>query len=223
MYRRDYLVRMIEQMSEMLGQIMGLKKERKHTEVLQTLNDQWARWFRLNSRLAGSLSEKDLIAMLSQNGEVDPNALQIAAVLLKEEAAALDALGNSDEAYARRMKSLGLLLTASENGAEPEPIDGGYHIGELLNELRAYELPSAVWERLWQHFEREGSFAKAEDMLYQLLEYSGDQEGAEDKSSLVSSGTAFYERLLALDDEALEAGDLPRDEVMDGLERMRAR
>ena len=33
---------------------------------------------------------------------------------------------------------------------------------------------------------------------------------------------AFYERMLALSDDELNAGDLPRDEVLEGIERVRS-
>ncbi|WP_409346961.1 DUF6483 family protein [Paenibacillus sp. MBLB4367] len=217
MYSRDYLVRMIEQMTQSLGQLMGLKVERKEAQALLTINELWGKWFRLNSRLAGSLSEKDLIAMLSVNGNIEPVPLQMAGVLLKEEGDFYELQGQRDESYRRRLKSLQLLLAASENGAEKEPIDGGVHIGELLAALRRYQLPAEACERLWRHFEKEGQFAKAEDLLHEWLESAAAAGDRELASEAEKQGISFYERLLAMDDDDLQAGSLPREEVLEGL------
>lgn len=220
MYSRDYLVRMIEQMTQTLGQLFGLKVERKEAQALLTINELWGKWFRLNSRLAGTLSEKDLISMLSVNGNVESVPLQMAAVLLKEEGDFFERQGHDDESYRRRVKSLQLFLAASENGADKEPIDGNAHIDDLLASLRRYQLPESVCERLWRHFEREGQFAKAEDLLFEWIDMHRLSVGDIHSADAVAQGVAFYERLLSNEDDALENGNLPRAEVLEGLRKL---
>jgi hypothetical protein len=51
--------------------------------------------------------------------------------------------------------------------------------------------------------------------LWELVE-------TEDGDEYVEEGIDFYDRLLAKPDEDLVAGDLPRDEVAEGLARIRA-
>ncbi|MCA9518775.1 MAG: hypothetical protein KC635_27760 [Myxococcales bacterium] len=59
--------------------------------------------------------------------------------------------------------------------------------------------------------EAAGDFAAAEDALFRVLKLVGPEP------RVVAHGRAMYQRLLALDDDALEAGNLPRDEVEDSL------
>jgi len=68
-----------------------------------------------------------------------------------------------------------------------------------------------------QHYERAGEFAKAEDALFVMLDAEPDNQ------AIVEFGIAFYERLRPQSDAALNAADLPRAEVEDGLEKLQGR
>ena len=68
-----------------------------------------------------------------------------------------------------------------------------------------------------QHYERTGSFAKAEDAFFELLDVERGNSG------VIEFGIAFYERLKNQTDDALAAGDLPRAEVEAGLGELRDR
>jgi len=70
---------------------------------------------------------------------------------------------------------------------------------------------------LMQHYERTGDFAKAEDELFAMLDAEPDNE------RLVEFGCAFYRRLLAQSDTALNEANLPRAEVEEGLKELEAR
>ncbi|MDQ3460312.1 MAG: DUF6483 family protein, partial [Deinococcota bacterium] len=56
----------------------------------------------------------------------------------------------------------------------------------------------------------------AEDVLFSLLEAAPDE-------LLLEQGRSFYRTLLSLDDDSLEAGGLPRDEVEEGLGELERR
>jgi hypothetical protein len=68
-----------------------------------------------------------------------------------------------------------------------------------------------------QYCERTGSFAKAEDAFFALLDVEPGN------SRLIDFGIAFYQRLQSQSNEALVAGDLPRAEVEAGLGELRDR
>jgi len=70
---------------------------------------------------------------------------------------------------------------------------------------------------LMQHHERTGEFAKAEDELFTLLDSEPDNE------RLMEFGCAFYRRLLAQSDMALNDANLPRAEVEEGLKELEGR
>ena len=53
MFERDYFMRMIGQMAQVMGQMMGLRKERKQEEALLIIDDLFNQQFRLNAKLIG--------------------------------------------------------------------------------------------------------------------------------------------------------------------------
>ena len=84
----------------------------------------------------------------------------------------------------------------------------------LLYKLSNYDLPGRTKTLLFRYFEQTGSFANAENTLYELLD--ADPEDRE----ILESGKAFYRRLLHQSDAVLVAGGLTRDEVEDGLMKL---
>lgn len=65
--------------------------------------------------------------------------------------------------------------------------------------------------------EQMGSFADAEDALWKALDVAGDHE------DILRRGLAFYENCRKHADSKLEAGNLPREEVEDGLADLQQR
>lgn len=219
MFQRDYLLRMIQQMAEAIGTIAGLRKEMKKEQALQTLDETLSKFFRLNSKLLNSLSEKDLLAMMTTNELLSVEHVTGVARLLKEEGDIFADGGDEDESYPRFVKSLRLFLTVHEQEPELGFLDLNGEIGGLLERLAPYELPVDVSERLIPYFEQTGQFAKAEDTLFDLPGADGDNSGHE---AWVGNGVAFYERLLQLEDDKLEAGNLPREEIEAALADLKA-
>lgn len=101
--------------------------------------------------------------------------------------------------------------------------------GDPLDALRLSQAAAdAAWERFEKdpqadkdalsHFvaaqmnlvtfaEQAGRFAQGEDALFKVLRLAGPDP------RVIARGMAFYDKLLTLGDEHLEAGNLPRDEV----------
>ena len=70
---------------------------------------------------------------------------------------------------------------------------------------------------LMRHYERTGQFARAEDALFAMLDLDPENARVQD------FGAAFYQRLEGKSDAALEAGDLPRPEIVAGLAEVEKR
>jgi hypothetical protein len=68
-----------------------------------------------------------------------------------------------------------------------------------------------------RRYESTGQLAKAEDMLYSILDASADDKGS------TEFGAAFYERILRQSDAMLMAGNLPRTEAEEGLQELKRR
>lgn len=214
MLRRDYLVRMIEEMTEILGKVFELKQQKKLIEALWELDELYKGQFRLNSQLLGTLSAKDIVQMLRSGGELEADKLQSLARLLKEEGDLFAASGEPDEGIGRWMKSLHLYLTAALNGADRSLWDWEKAIPELQALLKEYRLHPETELLVFRFEESEGRFARAENALYRLLKESGISK---------EEAAGFYHRLLELPSERLTAGGLPLEEVKEGLADVEAR
>lgn len=213
MFQRDYFMRMISQMTEALGQVLGLRKQMKQEEALLVLDELLDKHFRLSSKLIRSLSDEDLIKVMTTNGLVDTDHLQAIAVLMKQEALLHGELGREAECYALYVRSLRLFLRLSLMGAEPTIVEPREQIAELLDLLSAYELPEPAKRLLMEWYEAEGRYDRLENIMYELLE-SGALTSEE--------ASGIYQRMLERSDEALAAGGLPREEVRQGIADLEA-
>lgn len=214
MFRKDYLLRIVEEMTQMISKVFGLKQERKFNEALWEIDEMLSRQFRLNSKLLKSLSAEDIV-QLFRNGEiVEADKLQSVARLLEEEADIYLDMDRLEDGNTLLVKVLHLYMTASIYGGDPHLLDMPRRIKELLERVRPHVLPDETERLVFTYTEKEGEYAAAEDSLYRLLQR---------KAADYQEGRLFYERLLALDRNDLERGRLPLTEVQDGLEELKFR
>ncbi|MHA6480602.1 DUF6483 family protein [Paenibacillus sp. strain BS8-2] len=208
MFQRDYFMRMIAQMTEAIGVIMKLRKENKQEEALFVIDELLDKEFRLSSKLIRSLSDEDLIKVMTTNGLPDTDHLQAIALLLKQEALLLAELGRENDSFAGYVKALRLFLRLSLMGAEPTLSVPNDEIRNLLATLRPYELPVPAKRLLMEWHETEGRYDELENVMYELIE---------DMALSTADAAAIYKRLLMQEDDKLTAGGLPREEINQGL------
>ncbi|GMK42070.1 hypothetical protein PCCS19_51290 [Paenibacillus sp. CCS19] len=233
MLQRDYMMRMIESMTETLGQMMGLRKQQKQEEALALSGDLLEKLLRMKPELARKLSAGDLISMLGQRGTADPEDLRALGTLMSAEADTFEELGREAEAAALRGKALHMMLAAeveeqahasvlaeelgltagavqqtSESDTSPDKSDEAALLMERLGNAR---LPRSTGLLAAEVCERRGWYDKAENYLYAMYE-----DGVGKAGDLKD----FYTRLLLKSDEQLEAGGLPREELMLGLDEL---
>jgi hypothetical protein len=202
---------MIQQMTEAIGQIMQLRKEHKQEEGLLLLDELLEKHFHLSRKLISSLSDEDLVKVVSRNGMIDAEQLQAIALLLKQEALLQNDLGRERESYGSAVRSLRLFLRLSIMKAEPIAGEINGQIEELCSLLKPYELPLSAKRLLLEWHGAEGRYDQVENIMYELIEDSV-MPGAD--------AAVIYRRLLELDDMQLEAGGLPREEVLQGLKEL---
>lgn len=225
MFRNDYVMRLIEQFGNALGVLLGLKKQLRPQEAMELLGETYKRLFGLNPNLIRALSERDMTDLLNRDGEATAEKMLILAGLMKEESDLCTILERDNEAYRLNLKALNLTLMAAGEQSAAEWLDVRGQIGELLTRLGGYELSVGTKQLLWTYYDTAGRFADAEDVLFELLDHYGDDK-SEDQSAyehLLEQADRFYERLLTLDADTLEAGRLPLEEVRDSLEEIRMR
>jgi len=218
MIRRDYILRMIEEFVAALTRISSLKASQQWNEAGRSLEAEFKRLIGDGSQVE-RLSETELLSRLMQDGPThllrDKTLMLV--TLLKEAgdvAAAQNRPGASRECY---LKALHLLLDVLARGEVFECPEFVPKIEMLVGVLQSTTLPARTQALLMHHYERIGEFAKAEDALHSLLDVGSDD------GELVKFGIAFYQRLLAQSDDTLNAANLPRGEVEEGLKELQNR
>jgi tetratricopeptide (TPR) repeat protein len=141
----------------------------------------------------------------------------MAARLFKENGDILMAQGRIEESNACYVKGLHLLLHFIADDPTVSRPDFVPSVEAIVIALHDSGLTLETNAMLMRHYEQAGDYAKAEDALFNMLD-------AEPKNTeLLDFGIGFYERLLRLDNETLELGNLPRREVKAGVVELNQR
>ena len=219
MIRRDYILRMIEEFIRALARINSLKQGQRWNEAAEALDDEFNRLIGTGAQAAARLSETDLLARLAQDGPTQTvrDKTLLLTTLLKEAgdvATAEDRMEEGRECYLKALHVLLEVLGREDVFECPEFVP---RVESLKQALQGTPLSMRTHAMLMQHHERTGEFAKAEDELFAMLDAEPDNE------RLVEFGSAFYRRLLAQSDTALNDADLPRAEVEEGLKELELR
>jgi tetratricopeptide (TPR) repeat protein len=204
---------MAERVGRTLAIILGLRQANRYEEALIYIDDLFLQAVGLTSSFINSVPEETLLQMLSPLGELSIDKSLWVAALLKAEGEIYEDQGNTLESYYRYLKSLRLFLEVQLH--ERTPSSFYVETEELLSRLEEYEVPDSIKSRLFSYYELTGRYAKAEDILFELLETDhGNRE-------IFQQGIAFYERLQGKSDFDLAAGNLSRDEVKEGLAQLK--
>ena len=202
-----------------LSRIRSLKQGQHWNEASGELDAELKKLIGDDMRAIARLSETELLARLMQDAPT--HALRektlVLTTLLKEAGDVATGEGRKEDSRECYLKALHLLL---DNLGRGEIFDCPEFVPkvELLREsLEAVTLPVRTHAMLMQHYERTGEFAKAEDALFAML------DAEPDNAAIVEFGIVFYQRLLAQNDTALNAANLPRAEVQEGLKELEAR
>lgn len=215
MLRRDYILRMIEEFVRALARLNTLKQERRFGEASIDLKEQFERLLGTDPQSALRLSDTVLLSKLIANEPSQPvrdKALMAARLFFEEGELAA---AREEEASAYYLKGLHLLLHTLRQHDLPELPEYVPTVERFVHAVRDVALPLQTSGLLMEHYERAGQFAKAEDMLFQIL------EGSPENTALVEFGEAFYRRLENQSEAALLGGGLSPEEVKTGIEELR--
>jgi hypothetical protein len=207
-------MKMIEQFSDVLAKVMGLKSADKIEETQQVLNEALHHFTGLSESTIESLSYRDLINLVSGVKEINPEKCFILAELLKEKADVYASLDDMDKSFNLYLKSFNIYVEVmlSNNSSYMGP--NHRTIDQIINIIKQFQVPYGTQKLLFHYHERIMKYDKAEDILFELLD-----QGTH-RNIILSEGTAFYERLSKKGLEELEKGNLPIDEVLEGMEKI---
>lgn len=86
-----------------------------------------------------------------------------------------------------------------------------HEAAEVANELSNYELSLEMDKKIFKIYELTNKFDKAEDTLFYMLRKTNNDR------NIILEGMKFYNRLKEKDYDELSLGDLPIEEIEDGI------
>lgn len=217
MIRRDYILRMIAEFLELLSRLQSLKKGQLWGEATGLINAEFERLIGAGAEAVAGLSETELLAkiILGEPTQVVRDKTLMLTALLKEAGDAAAAQGREEQSRAFYVRGLHLLLDVISQGELSDWPEFVPKVEVFTSSIGEGHLPVSSLARLMQHYERGGSFAKAEDALFDIVRAEPQLPG------LLEFGTSFYERIGRQRDRTLEEGNLPRPELESGLRELR--
>jgi hypothetical protein len=208
MIRRDYILRMVAELVQVLARVVSLKSRQEYEQALREINAALRELRDGTTDAPDELSLADWIALCRKHEQAASGLLVAVADLLREQGDVLAAQEKPDAAARSRALALGLFLEALLNGETFVTAELLAKVEALFTQVRETLSDPEVWRRLVGYFEARGRFGQAEDALFSW-QAAGDPQAT-------TAGLAFYQRLTGLNDEALERGELPRAELEQG-------
>ncbi len=218
MYQRDYIMRQIEFMVQVIQRVSGLAAEKRYQTALTVIDESLRDLFGLNGTLITRLFGREPLSQLSFGEAADmTQAKFIAAAALLQKAGEIQAeQGAEPESFASFASALELLLTALLNHDGSSLPEYAPEVAEITAVLNPYHLPTHLNQLLLRYYHKAGQFDQAENVLFEMLAQEPGDE------SIRNLGITFYQLILKESDAHLEAGNLPREEAEASLAELLA-
>ncbi|MGC7872051.1 DUF6483 family protein [Desulfosporosinus sp. SYSU MS00001] len=211
---KDYLMKMVKEFTAAISRIAGLKDEKNVEESQEVLNETLKSFTDLDIKVIEALPYDILIHKISGNTINSEKHLMLSE-LLTYQADIYDLKGETLRAKNLYRKNLNMMLNVLVEQNNPIAEQHNNKIDELLEKIGWFNLPKESKVLLFQYYELIQNYGKAEDVLFNLLKTDKQND------AVLRQGIAFYERLTKKDPAELLEGNLPMDEVFEGLETLK--
>jgi hypothetical protein len=214
MSQRDYILRIAQEFGRALAQVLYNREIKDYAAAHILIDEQSKQIFGMGIGFMRSVPEETLLSMLTSFDTLDTEKCWLLAILLKAEGDIYEDQGNASESYYSYIRSFNLflevlLLDTTSSGRRIVP-----EIEDILSRLSDYDLPIKTKLLLFRYFDHAQEFARAEGLLFEMLEASGPDE------DLLAYGASFYQQLLKKSDATLSAGNFSKEKVEKGLARL---
>ena len=206
---KDYIMKIIQQFTNAIARIMGLKAENKIEESQVVLTDTLKDFTGLNTEILEALPYEILLQRVSRQTNSEKSL--ILAELLYQQADIYELKGELSRARNLYLKNANIMINVLLKGDNSVLEQNQDKVNELIEKIGRLNVSRESLLLLFHYYELTKDYAKAEDVLFELIDKS------EANKDLVAKGIAFYERLLNKDQADLQKGNLPMDEVLEGL------
>jgi len=210
MIERDYLMRIVHQLSQALTQVLFRKRAEEYDEALLELQRTGQLFLDLDPGVLHTVTYEDLYNALTERDLARVEAASLVAELFRQQGEIFARQGLPDAAAHSAHLALRLYLHLFVTHDELRTPDYVARIDGLLEEVDPYALPRDAQHALFQYYDALGRFAKAEDILFILA--------CVPEAALYEEGLAFYNRLRSTSYKRLQQGGLSFPEIVEGLE-----
>ena len=214
MFREDYIMRMIRQLSQVLTRVLFQKDSKQYQDALEEIRHNGKLFLGLDLNAIHTVTYDDLQEALRVRNAHDADHISLVAELLRHQGECFDFEGRPEAARQSYILALDLYLDLFAARQRARLADLTARIDLLLDRLDPLALDADAQIAVFRFFDAEGRYADAEDLLFHLADEHPTPE-------LYAEGVAFFERLLGKSYRYLKAGNLPYEEVNEGLAAFR--
>lgn len=212
MIERDYIMRMIQMLVQVLARILFLKKGEQYPEALDEIQKASKQILGIELEIFRKLSDIQMIDFLSLDVSLGIPKCYAAGILLKEEAEIFAIQKKESESQEMFVKSLSLLTEVAIHKGAALNTEHANAVESVSGKLRGKEIPIYVKKKLFRYFEIVGEYGEAARTLFEIT-------AAE--PSFISESIAYYERLKNKPDQDLDQGHLPKAKILEELAKLR--
>lgn len=211
MIKKDYILQIIEEIANFLKDINRLLNDEKIEDAETYTDEVMQKFLGLSADTIKILPYEQLISFMRMDREIGNEKCIVLGVLLTKKGDIAELKNDFDESYNYYLKALNILTEVFDKDEDERLKEHFSKIDYLIDKLQKYEFSNELNDKIIKYYEFSGKYDKAEDMIYDSL-----GENNWDKT-LIIEGINFYERLLNKKENELVKGNLPIDEVKQGL------
>jgi uncharacterized protein DUF6483 len=211
MFKNDFIMRMIRQLAEVLKRIINYKKEGQWENAQMVIDVSIKQLLGLNPILLDKLDGNALVDLFCYDDEIDHQKCVTLAALLTEQASIFENTNQPEDKIFRYYRNSFQLFSAAFNDKQLRKENYMNYAKHCCEKLLDFNIGTNLLLDIFNFYKEYNFFSKAENVLYQLL--------TQNENEAKEHALKFYHQLLTQDDQVLQKGDLPRDEVLDGLNK----
>ena len=215
MFQKDYIKRSFSFIQATLARLRGVVEVGDADVAREEITDAYSRVFGIPLSLLSLSPVSDIVDLLSTSEGEDAERILSLAELLKMDGELYQKEGDVEEAQWRFALSLELLTASIEASDQPasekilDPFEPIFRFS--IQNQTSLEILAALYGR----YRQAGNYGLAKDLIIAFTETDGG------KSEGINEGITFLSDLLGQSDEALEHGNITRQEVKEALENLK--
>jgi len=207
---RDYIMRMIQMLSQALAAILFWKRQKEYPKAAGEIRKVSKQLLGIELEVLGKLSDAQMIGLLSLDPMLGIGRCYAAGMLLKEEGEIAVLADRVDEGHAALLKSLSLLAESGLRNRGPFEAAHSAAVDDVIRELEGAEVPVHTLKKLFSYYDLTGQFAKAAPILDRAVEL---------EPGFAAEGSKFYSRLAARIGNDPQEGGLAKEQIEAGLSK----